>query len=176
MKLGSIFILVATLTACAVDTSTQPPPVKPAQPVLVLPLEVDMEAATAFVRLAFNLDGKNFQSTEFLTPRLRTTQAQPLIRMVGPYNEFDGPKVADALGAFRGKVSSVQFGREGSPVLYVELPYWTHQREGSIPGMGTKITDDENDNLVEELRQVFVVRLQAEEFSARARMVRIWWD
>jgi len=51
----------------------------------------------------------------------------------------------------------VAFGREGSPVLYVHLPYWTHQREGPLPRpQGSKITDQDSEQLVEELRRVFV--------------------
>ena len=145
---------------------------------LILPLEVDQQVAEAFVRIGFGLNEKQrFQSTEFLTPRLRTAQATPLIRLVKDYNEFNGERVAAAVEKLRGRVSGVEFGREGSPVLYIELPYWTHQREETVPqGMGTKITDAENDDLVAELRQVFVRELKADEFSVNRRRVRVWWD
>lgn len=145
---------------------------------LVLPLEVDQQVAETFVRIGFGLNpDQRFQSTEFLTPRLRTTQAVPLLRMVKEYNEFDGERVAAAIEKLRGRVSGVQFGREGSPVLYIELPYWTHQREETMPaGAGTKISDAENNKLVGELRKVFVDELKADEFSQSGRRIRIWWD
>ena len=145
---------------------------------LILPLEVDQEVAETFVRIGFGLNEKQrFQSTEFLTPRLRTVQATPLIRLVGEYNEFNGERVAAAVEKLRGQVSGVEFGREGSPVLYIELPYWTHQREETVPsGMGSKITDAESDKVVAELRQVFVGELKADEFSVNRRRIRIWWD
>jgi hypothetical protein len=150
----------------------------PLSPKLVLPLEVDIQVAETFVRLGYALDrNQRFQSTEFLTPRLRTSQARHLIQLVKSYNEFEGEKVAKALAAFEGRVSGVEFGREGSPVIYVELPYWTHQREGTTPiGTGTRISDDENEKLIEELHKAFVGNLKADEFSVKRRRVRIWWD
>lgn len=147
-------------------------------PELVLPLEVDQQVAETFVRIGFGLNpGQRFQSTEFLTPRLRTTQAAPLIRMVKSYNEFNGEKVAAAIDRLRGRVSGVEFGREGSPVIYIELPYWSHQREEAPSGLaGSKISDAENEKFIEELRRVFVGELKADEFTQRHRRVRIWWD
>lgn len=134
--------------------------------------------AEAFVRMGYALDRtQRFQSTYFLTPRLRTSQAGHLIRMVKSYNAFDGEKVAHALTAFEGRVAGVEFGREGSPVIYVDLPYWTHQREGDVSqGPGVRLSDQDNDKLVSELRSVFVGPLKADEFSVQQRRVRIWWD
>ena len=145
---------------------------------LILPLEVDQQVAETFVRIGFGLNkDQRFQSTEFLTPRLRTSQVVPLIRLVKQYNEFDGQRVAAEVEKLRGRVSGIEFGREGSPVLYIELPYWTHQREETEPaGMGVKIPDADNDKLVAELKQVFVGGLKADEFSVNRRRVRVWWD
>jgi hypothetical protein len=100
-----------------------------------------------------------------------------LIKLVKQYNEFEGEKVAAAVLQLRGKVSGIEFGRDGSPVLFIELPYWTHQREETlIEGMGTKIEDNENDQFVAQLKQVFVTELKASEFSARGRRIRVWWS
>lgn len=100
-----------------------------------------------------------------------------MIRLIKEYNEFNGERVATAVEKLRGRVSGVVFGREGLPVLYIELPYWTHQREETVPqNMGTKITDAESDKLVAERRQVFVRELKVDEFSVNRRRVRIWWD
>ena len=154
------------------------PASEPLLPAVVLPLEVDIQVAETFVRLGYALDrNQKFQSTEFLTPRLRTKQARHLIQLVKSYNEFEGEAVAKALAPFEGRVSGVEFGREGSPVIYIELPYWTHQREEATPtGAGTRISDEENDKLIEELRKAFVGTLKADEFSVKRRRVRIWWD
>ena len=147
-----------------------------------LPLRVDMESARQFVLLGFGAnmkDGRNFQSTEFLTPRLSTQQASQLIQLVPEYRTFRGSAVASAVSKFAGRVSGVEFGREGSPVLYFDLPYWTHQREGPVStGKGTRISDEENAKLVGDLRSVFVGELGAEEFGEdrpKSRRIRVWW-
>jgi len=144
----------------------------------VLPLEVDQQVAETFVRIGFGLNkGQRFQSMEFLTPRLRTSQAVPLISLVKQYNEFDGERVSAAVEKLRGRVSGIEFGREGSPVLYIELPYWTHQREEATTAeTDAKIPEAENDKFVAELRQVFVDELKADEFSVNRRRIRVWWD
>ena len=157
-------------------TASAPVPGALRPPEFVLPLEVDPKLAETFVRIGFGIE-KGFQSTDFLTPRLRTVQAVPLIRLVKQYNEFEGERVAAAVLQLRGKVSGVEFGRDGSPVLFVELPYWTHQREETrTEGMGAKIPDDENEKFVRELKRVFVSELKASEFSARGRRIRVWWS
>ena len=143
---------------------------------MVLPLEVDSKLAETFVRIGYGLE-KGFQSTDFLTPRLRTIQAVPLIKLVKQYNDFEGEKVAAAVQQLRGRVSGIEFGRDGSPVLFIELPYWTHQREEPLTeSMGTKIEDEENDQSVAQLKQVFVTELKASEFSVRGRRIRVWWS
>lgn len=184
MRIVAISLLALSIAACNVGGDNHFIPKKPATDVdsgirnIVLPLEVDISAAETFVRIGFGLDEhQKFQATEFRTPRLRTSQARHLIRLVKSYNEFDGEKVAQALAKFEGRVSGVEFGREGSPVLYIELPYWTHQREGTILSeKGVRVSDEENEKLVQELRDVFVSSLKADEFSTRKRTVRVWWD
>ena len=146
-------------------------------PRLVLPLEVDLPSAEAFVRIGFGLEpGKSFQATSFLTTRLRTIQAQPLVRLVKSYNDFNGENVAEALGRFRGRVSAIEFGRSGSPILFIELPHWTHQREETTAeGIGTRIGEDDHRALIAELRKVFVEDLRATAFTEEGRRVRVWW-
>ena len=144
----------------------------------VLPLEVDLKVAETFVRIAYRLDSsQRFQSTTFLTPRLRTQQAAHLVRLVERYNDFEGAPVADAIQELRGIVSGVEFGREGSPVIYLEFPYWTHQREEADPKLkGERISDQEFEAAVSKVRAQFVEGLRATEFSVWKRRVRIWWS
>ncbi len=148
------------------------------QKTIILPPEVDMEAARTFIRIGFGLDESvNFQATQMLTPHLRTVQAQELIRMVESYNNFSGKKVADALGKFRGVVSGVVFGREGSPVIYIHLPYWTHQREeAATQGRGQRIPEAETRKVIKKLEEMFIRELAADEFEVDENQVRVWWD
>jgi hypothetical protein len=147
-----------------------------------IPLPVDMKLAKQFVTIGFGpqvLGETGFQSTQFLTPVLSTRQASELVLLVPEYGHFKGDAVAKGIQHFAGRISGVGFGREGSPVLYVHLPYRTHQREGPIAkAMGSKISDHDNQQLVRELREVFVDELLAEEFSPdpiNKRVIRIWW-
>ena len=181
--LFAIAILVASTGAlAAAANSAKPLDGKATVPVLapksvVLPLEVDMNAAKTFIRLGFGLDDSvNFNALEMLTPRLRTSQAQQLIRLVESYNNFSGKRVAEALGEFRGAVSGVRFGRESSPVLYIDLPYWTHQQEESTLQKGQRIPEEDTLQIVRRLEEVFVRELGADEFSVDGNEVRIWWD
>jgi hypothetical protein len=184
---ASALILAASVVAACSDVDPRPAPTqtaaasapladKPAQPALVLPLEVDPKLAETFVRIGFGIE-KGFQSTDFLTPRLRTVQAVPLIQMVKQYNAFEGERVAAAVQRLRGQVAGVEFGRDGSPVLILELPYWTHQREESqMQGTGTQISDSDNERLLHDLRRTFVDELNASEFTVKGRRVRVWWS
>jgi hypothetical protein len=163
-----------------IEATPLPPSVT--QGITHLPLEVDMALAEQFVKLGFGpnvLGQRGFHSTQFLTPRLNTTQAAQLVRVVAEYGKFKGPLVAEGIKRFAGRVSGVEFGREGSPVLYFHLPYWTHQREGPVTKRaGTRINDEEHTRLVAELRQVFVGDLGAQEFGpdrANSRTIRVWW-
>ena len=165
----------------ALETARKPAPADAT--IKELPLEVDMELAKKFVVIGFGsrMPGKpGFQSTQFLTPRLGTRQAAELIRLVPEYGNFRSAPVADAILKFSRRVSAIQFGREGSPVLYVNLPYWTHQQEGPITkGLGARIAEIDHQKLVQELRKVFVDQLHADEFDAdpvNGRTIRIWWQ
>jgi hypothetical protein len=147
-----------------------------------IPLPVDMNLAKQFVSIGFGpmvLGETGFQSTQFLTPVLSTRQASELVLLVPEYGPFKGAAVAKGIQRFEGRVSGVAFGRELSPVLYMHLPYWTHQREGPITtAAGTRISDQDNQRLVAELKKVFVDELGAEEFgpdSIDKRTIRIWW-
>jgi hypothetical protein len=139
--------------------------------------------ALQFVALGYG-DNRGFRSLNFRTEKLNTDQTQAVVRLVKEYNQFDGAAVAAAIEQFRGRISGYEFGREGSPVLYIELPYWTSQAEAHAvqaaeAGPGRRIEDAERDALIEEMRVVFVDRLKADEFDIEEigdRRLRVWWD
>jgi hypothetical protein len=145
------------------------------------PTSKGLRDAIAFVRLGYGDQfGLDFRSNNFRTDEMTTEDTQAVLRIVDEYNDFSGKKVADAIGQFRGRISSYEFGREGSPVLYIRLPYWTHQQEGAAPGSsGRRIDDAENEALISLLRDVFVTKLGADEFEVdqiQGRKFRVWWD
>ena len=144
------------------------------------PENTRLHNAIEFVRLGFGDNfGLDFRSLYFKTEALTTDEAQVAMKLI-KYDDFDGVKVAEAISQFKGEVAAYEFGREDSPVLYVRLPHWTHQREGSPKGKsGTRIEDAENDLLVARLKDTLVSKLGASEFGAvitDKRMIRVWWD
>ena len=86
------------------------------------------------VRLVYgDLHGKETRSLLFKSEPLSTDDMRQLLPLVEHYNGFAGAKVSEALEGLRGEISYYELGREGSPVLYVHLPYWTHQQEKNCP-------------------------------------------
>ena len=84
-----------------------------------------------FVRLGYQV---SLDWRVHLNNRATFNAAMNLVR---GYNNFDGPKVSKTIGSVYDDAMHVEFGRERSPVLYVTLPFWTHQRIGSeYSGMG----------------------------------------
>lgn len=119
----------------------------------------------------------NVRSLDFRTEVVPTAQAQALACLVPDYNVPFGGPVSAAMAGFRGEVSGWQVGRENSPVVYVELPYWTNQREGGDPvGQGERIDEAATAALVARLRTAFVDGAHASEFGVERNTVRMWWD
>ena len=97
--------------------------------------------------------------------------------IAGKYNEFDPEKVKACLDVLKGKVSGHELGRGYSPVIYIELPYWTHQREGSREHNGERIPESETKELVEKIRRMFTDIGKCDEFDVlglKGHRVRVW--
>lgn len=141
-------------------------------------------SAREFVRLGFGdaIDPTApFYSHEFLTQVLTTPEVQAAIPVVSRFNAFDGEKVAEAIGRFRGRVSGWKFGAAGSPLLIVVLAPWTHQIEDVPPSApsGRKFLPDETNALVAELRTLFLDSLGADKFELNGGSkfeYGAWWD
>jgi hypothetical protein len=135
----------------------------------------------AFVKLAY---GDSFdlpvRSLRFITERIHPVPAAALIRLIEGYNEFVGDDVAAAVLRLHeeGRLMSVEFGRESSPVLYLYMAFWTNQRSNAPPGVpAERLSESEmNENrtvIMEAMRA-----LQADEIDLRYQdtAVRAWWD
>ena len=127
--------------------------------------------------------------------------ADAIERQVPTYNDFKGSSVAAAIRELHGKglIMNAEFGREASPVLYVEPPYWTGQasnldRLGKdwdlAHGQSRKFTATERKIMFEEISNV-LYRCGPDELgycestrsgtyehnvSAKTRYVRAWFD
>ena len=140
-----------------------------------------LEGSKQFVLLGYgDLREKNYRSLNFVTECLKTDQMSQIIPIVTQYNAFDGKKIAEALKQFRGKISCYEFGRAGSPILHIDIPYWTHQLEYyDGPKLGRRITEAELEKLIKELKRVFQVEHFADDFgrdSIMERKIYFWWD
>jgi len=109
-------------------------------------------------------------------------------------NEFYGPRVAMVLRdlADDGLIADVEFGAEGSPVIYITPPFWTHQSILGPKGKNRKYTDRERREMLrrimERMRDVnpdelFVVDILGNQLDPddpnhdpSFMMVRAWWD
>jgi len=120
-------------------------------------LKVDTLAG-ALVKLGYgDLFDLSVRSLDFRTGHLGQDDAASAIRIVDSYNEFVGEDVATAVENLfaDGHTRRVQFGREGSPVLYLSL------------------TDDgDSEEVMEAMSE-----LKADEIDAQpGDVIRAWWD
>ena len=96
--------------------------------------------------------------------------------MIGKYNNFDPEKVNEAMKVIWPVISYVQIGREGSPVLYVNIPYWDNQRTmGSDSAQAVKLTKEEQNNIIFSLKKE-IYKTLPDEVSVENNVVRLWWD
>ena len=110
---------------------------------------------------------------------------------IGEYNEFEPRLVWEKLKPIIGEFRGVQIGREGSPVIYLWLPYWEWQKMK----YGNKRPKDKDEGLsheeIEELKRRAIKALreakadEAEEVKYVLEdgetvvlfdVVRGWWD
>src|SRR2546427_12844335 len=111
----------------------------------------------------------------------RVLELANAIEKIDSYNEFRGEQAASAVRSLHnnGYIMEAKFGREGSPVLYVQPPYWDNQasnyvrREGQE---GTKYTDNERKKMyrviVGTLKEAKPDELDVDHLG----YVRAWWD
>jgi len=109
-------------------------------------------------------------------------------------NEFYGPRVAMVLRdlADDGFISDVEFGAEGTPVIYITPPFWTHQSILGPKGKNRKYTDRERREMLKRIMEkmkdanpdeLSVVDMLGNQLDPddpnhdpSFMMVRAWWD
>ena len=145
--------------------------------------QTDFRAANQFVRLGYNdliNDNSSFRSMNFTTDEQRSTLLVPAIRQVREQNAFQGEPVADGVSRFEGQLPAAEFGRRGSPILWLTFPMWTHQREGEDPLChGERISDEEYNVIKAETVKTFVDELHVDSWGERETLSRklwFWWD
>lgn len=99
------------------------------------------------------------------------------------YNQFKGRELAKVLRELhnKGLIMDLRFGREGSTVVYVKPPYWTHQASNyqGNPEDTRKITEKEREEMFKEILAK-LKELNPEEITIvdpeTFPKVRAWWD
>lgn len=136
------------------------------------------------VELAYgDCNGHKCRTLDFKTEGITDLDTiQACLNKIGQYNNFD-PQQAFKIIAHNNKFFSyVEVGREGSPCIYVHLPYWTTQAA----------CNQDRDKQVEHIRYTFeelqymqkCIRQSAKEAAADeidatghdGMIMRIWWD
>jgi hypothetical protein len=92
-----------------------------------------------FVKLGFHDCSLNF------TVKTGNVDVLPhFLDAAGPYNDFDPDRVLEALGEVLPRCMAAEFGRESSPVLSLEIPYWSRQAmHDKSRGMGRPLDETE---------------------------------
>jgi len=120
---------------------------------------------------------KGCRLLSFRTEAISDTQdLAETLSLIGSYNAFRPGLVEAELRPFFPRLSGIEIGREGSPVLYAHLPYWTHQAIGWQGfGMGVRIPDEERSALGQAVLKA-MERAHADELSDNGHTLRAWWD
>ena len=141
-----------------------------------------VEVAQQFVQLGYSDLINNeavFRSLDFLTERLTTDEVKLVISVVPSHDAFNARIICAALDRFRGLVAGWRYGRAGSPLLMVDFAHWTHQLEDtpSHPS-GSRISEQDRDALISELRSLFLHHLGADQFEPDNVELSYgaWWD
>ena len=140
--------------------------------------------AVEFVRLGGRV-------SHHFTVRVRNLATlQAMMAAIPGANEFDPQELARTIGPVFDDAMGVEFGAEGSEVLYVGIPYFPNQRNGSTgAGRHERYTTDERQALAQRVID-WARSVHADEISAEQRdggrvwnapgddpyKIRIWWD
>jgi hypothetical protein len=102
----------------------------------------------------------------------RFMELKQAINAAGEYNEFDPSKVIKAIEQVDTLIDEVQFGREGSPVMYLRLISGTWDEFSKT---FRKHTSAKLHNLEKHIRVAFS-DTAFDEWSRERNVIRVWWD
>ncbi|GAB3448870.1 hypothetical protein GCM10027436_42740 [Actinophytocola sediminis] len=107
-------------------------------------------------------------------------------------NNFMPSEVAATIGTLFDDAMQVEFGAEGSAVLYIDVPFFTHQRIASTKGGGDRYTDEQRRDYAQKVitwaRSMRADEITVQQYPTVADLfvdnspgenpyrIRIWWD
>ena len=128
-----------------------------------------------FLGMAYGVGGNDTRSLDFRTESVDIPTAKEMVKVIKYYNEFDYKKVNEAIDKVKDDINSIQIGREGSPVIYIGLPYWENQKM-KPKGENRKLTEGERQQIINKVEKAFF-EAEYDEFNVdEFNRIRIWWD
>lgn len=107
-------------------------------------------------------------------------------------NDFDPERIRDTIEEIFDDATRIEYGHEGSLVLYVHIPFWTHQRIGETNHRDRKkYTQEERKDFVKRIiswgRSMRADEIMTRQFRPFGEYVcnrpgedpicvRLWWD
>jgi hypothetical protein len=141
--------------------------------------------------LAYGVAGEDLRNLDYKSETVQNPElAKEMVKEIKFYNDFDYRKVNAALDKVSDDLMSIKVGRESSPVIYLELPYWESQKY-KPKKENRKLTDAEVQDIYKRVKVAFK-DAKVDEFSSGSfesdtgfdepkdaehmRHIRLWWD
>ena len=100
------------------------------------------------------------------------------IEQIQSYNNFRGARLSCQLQHLhhKGYVMDAKFGRECSPVIYINPPYWTNQSSNAKDRDARQYSESERKLMREEIYRS-LKRIEPDELDdTELHGIRAWWD
>jgi hypothetical protein len=130
------------------------------------------------VELAYgDSNGHKVRLLDFKTEGIKDLDIiQACLNKIGHYNDFDPIEVFKIIAHNNDFYSYVEIGREGSPCLYVNLPYWTHQKALLVEGEESRRYTAQEIEYMKDCIEISAKAAQADEITFNHNTIRLWWD
>lgn len=130
------------------------------------------------VELAYgDCNGHKCRTLDFKTEGIKDLDIiQACLNKIGGYNEFTPAEAFKIVAHNNTFFSYIEIGREGSPCIYVHLPYWTHQAALKTSEESRRYSDTELQYMASCIMESAKAAKADEVTLEQYNTVRIWWD
>lgn len=142
---------------------------------------INQDAVDLIRRVYGDSNGLKSRSLNFKSEGFRDfAEFSAALRTIGQYNAFTPDEVIKKLEPVWLKLMDVKIGREGSPVLYFGIPYWSNQQIGWMNGLeeetAYRFSKEQRDAITKEV-MIALMGLDADEVDeTEFDGLRVWWD
>lgn len=139
-------------------------------------IEINQDAVELIRRVYGDCNGLKSRSLDFKSEGFRDfVEFSAALRMIGRYNEFNPDAVIEKLAPIWVQLMDVKIAREGSPALYIGVPYWSSQAIGWVDGVSSPFTFDQRRAMLAKVREA-LQGLEIDELDETGAGFRVWWD